>query len=159
MERSICQDCKGTGVIVRHRSRWIGGGKLGYRDEWTVRETCECGGGDVFEVEGQVVNAPGFTPETFGAFVDRAKSAQLRTTPARGCVKVQSGSSPAQYAVTRSSCSCQGHGSHGRCYHRALCIYLYDVQGVDLMQVPTIGFSKRGVSLTIGRKSAAKAVA
>lgn len=59
----------------------------------------------------------------------------------------------------RHGCSCQGHVGHGRCYHRALCIHLADVQGVDVMTVPTIGFSPRGVSLTIGHKPAAKAVA
>lgn len=161
MERNICRTCGGTGSIVRHRSRWIGGGKLGYRSTWTVLERCkDCEGASMLEVEGKAVEAPGFeSAEQFMGFVERAKIAQLRTNPGTGCVLVMSGSDDAQYAVTRTSCECQGHRGHGRCYHRALCIYLQDVQGVDVMRTPTIGFSKRGVSLTYGRKPAAMGVA
>lgn len=110
-----------------------------------------------FAIDGHTVTAPGFSREQFTAFVERAKAAQLRTTPATtpGTVLVQSGSSPASYAVTRERCSCRGHQSAGRCYHRALAIYLADVEGVNVCRVATIGFSKRGVPLTIGRKPAA----
>lgn len=120
MERQTCTRCDGTGRIDHHRSRWIGGGKLGYRSTWTVIETCDCGGGDVFEIEGRQVDAPRFEDaDQFLAFVERAKVAQLLTTPGRAAVLVQSGSSPAQYAATRRECECQGHRGHGRCWHRA----------------------------------------
>jgi len=110
-----------------------------------------------FAIDGHQVDAPGFEREQFHAFVQRAMAAQLRTSPSghQGEVLVQSGSSDARYVVSRTRCSCQGHQSHGRCYHRALAIYLADVAGVDICHVPTIGFSPRGVSLTTGRKPAA----
>jgi len=110
-----------------------------------------------FEIDGHQVDAPGFERAQFQAFVQRAMSAQLRTFPGghKGEVLVQSGSSDARYVVSRTHCSCQGHHGHGRCYHRALAIYLADVAGVDICHVPTIGFSPRGVSLTTGRKPAA----
>ena len=37
----VCRHCGGTGSVVRQRSRWIGGGRTGYRNEWSVIETCE----------------------------------------------------------------------------------------------------------------------
>jgi hypothetical protein len=37
-----CRQCKGTGTIERHRARWIGGGKFGYRSEWVTPEPCIC---------------------------------------------------------------------------------------------------------------------
>lgn len=113
----------------------------------------------VLEIEGKVVDAPGFTLEQFTAAVERAKREQLRTTPGTGCVMVQSGSDDARYAVTRDRCDCMAGQTHRYCKHRALAIYLQDVQGVDIMRIPTIGFNERGVSVTIGRKPAAKAVA
>jgi hypothetical protein len=71
-------------------------------------------------------------------------------------VLVTSGSSDTRYAVTRTSCECAGHLGHGYCKHRALVIWLHDVQGVDVMRIPVIGVSKRGLPLTTGRKPAAK---
>lgn len=112
----------------------------------------------MFEIEGKQVDAPGFTSvDQFMGFVERAKDAQLRTTPAgaSNTVMVQSNSSDAKYAVTRGQCSCHGGRTHGRCFHRALVIWLHDVQGVDVTTIPTIGVSKRGIPLTFGRKPAA----
>lgn len=168
MQRSECGRCHGTGEIQHHRSRWIGGGRTGYRSEWTITEMCSCtpepdppahDGREVievgaFEISGATVQAPGFEREGFLAFVERAKSAQLRTTPSGtpGTVMVLSGSSDARYAVTRQTCECRGHRQHGRCWHRAWCIWLADVAGVDVTQIPTIGISKRGLPLTTGRK-------
>jgi hypothetical protein len=157
MERQMCTRCGGTGRIEHQRSRWIGGGKTGYRSEWTVFEACDCGGRAMFEIEGRQVNAPGFdSDEQFLGFVERAKAAQLRTTPGRSAVLVSSGSGDARYRVTRTSCDCTGHLTHGRCWHRAYAIWLHDVAGVDVMRVPVIGVSRRGVPLTTGRKPATR---
>lgn len=35
-----CPHCHGDGVIESKRSRWVGGGKTGYRSEWTIRAQC-----------------------------------------------------------------------------------------------------------------------
>jgi hypothetical protein len=114
-----------------------------------------------FDIDGMTVQAPGFEREQFVAFVDRARETQLRTTPAGtpGTVMVLSRSCDARYAVTRQGCMCQGHQRIGRCYHRAYAIWLADVVGVDILKVPTIGVSKRGLPLTFGRKAAVKQVA
>jgi hypothetical protein len=169
-----CIDCQGTGTVERQRSRWIGGGQTGYRSEWTVAMPCEaCQGAGVmpepdpptgagkgmiqvssFEIDNNLVNAPGLEREQFVAFVDRAKAAQLRTTPAGtpGTVLVLSGSSDVRYQVTRGSCECIGHQRVGRCWHRAYAIWLVDVAGVDITTVPTIGVSRRSLPLTTGRR-------
>ena len=42
----------GTGRVEKARSRWIGGGKAGYRSPWTMIEACECGGA-MIEIEGR----------------------------------------------------------------------------------------------------------
>jgi len=43
-----CPVCHGAGTIVQHHSRWIGGGKLGWRDRWDSLATChECRGEEV----------------------------------------------------------------------------------------------------------------
>jgi hypothetical protein len=39
-----CPVCQDTGEMVVRHSRWIGGGRLGFRDVWTTLTTChECG--------------------------------------------------------------------------------------------------------------------
>ncbi len=39
-----CSECGGTGTISVAHSRWIGSGKLGYRDEWNAPTACPgCG--------------------------------------------------------------------------------------------------------------------
>ena len=88
-----------------------------------------------FTIGSITVLAPGFDSESFAAFVMRAKAAQLRTRPGNipGTVMVQSGSSDASYAVTRESCTCQGHQRVGHCYHRAYAIWLADVARVDIL--------------------------
>jgi hypothetical protein len=41
----LCPTCHGAGTVESKRSRWVGGGKLGYRSEWTLDVQCEgCGG-------------------------------------------------------------------------------------------------------------------
>lgn len=111
-------------------------------------------------IDGHAVKASGFTSaEQFMSFVDRAKTAQLRTSPGsvRGMVMVMNPKTDARYAVTRTSCSCQGHHGHGRCYHRALVLWLHDVQGVKVCRIRTIGVNVAGVPMTFGPKPAAEA--
>jgi hypothetical protein len=118
---------------------------------------------DVFVTDdGRIVNAPGFDSLLhLTSFVERAKAAHLRTVPAKDprSVLVQSVSSAAIYAVTRHACSCKAGMTHGRCYHRALVIWLHDVEGVPVCKLPTIGVNERGRTMTYGRKPAAKVVA
>ena len=40
LPETVCQTCAGTGTVHKSHSRWIGGGKLGYRSEWTTPEAC-----------------------------------------------------------------------------------------------------------------------
>jgi|GEM_PF-2988989 len=111
-------------------------------------------------VDGHTVKAPGFTSsEQFMGFVERAKTAQLRTSPGwnPGTVMVMNPKTDAQYAVTRTSCPCKGHHGHGRCYHRALVLWLHDVQGVKVCRIPTIGVDTAGVPMTVEPKPAAEA--
>lgn len=116
---------------------------------------------DAFEIDGQTVTAPGFTREQFLAFVARAVRAQLRTMPAGtpATVLVQSGSSSARYAVTRTGCTCHGGRVHGHCYHRAYVIWLHDVRGIDVGRVSTIGVSPGGVPRTVDRPPAPRGAA
>ena len=37
---SVCSACAGSGVIEQPRSRWIGGSRTGFRDEWSVAAPC-----------------------------------------------------------------------------------------------------------------------
>jgi hypothetical protein len=39
-EPSVCSACAGSGVIEQPRSRWVGGGRLGYRDQWSTPVAC-----------------------------------------------------------------------------------------------------------------------
>jgi|GEM_PF-2481435 len=109
-----------------------------------------------FDIDGHTVHAPGFTLEQFMRFVDRAREAQLRTSPGTtpGTVFVLSGSRDARYRVTRYACACAGHRTHGRCWHHAYAVWLVDVAGVDVTRIPTIGVSRRGLPLTTGRRIA-----
>jgi len=43
-----CPVCHGAGTITVAHSRWVGGGKLGFRDEWTTAGPCPvCRGEEV----------------------------------------------------------------------------------------------------------------
>ena len=43
-----CPTCQDTGEVVVRHSRWIGGSRLGFRDEWSTLATChECRGEEV----------------------------------------------------------------------------------------------------------------
>lgn len=113
---------------------------------------------DVFVIDGMVVEAPGFTSGAqFTAFVARAKTAGLNTWSARpGVVLVSSSRDNGRFRVTRTSCTCQGHASHGRCKHRALALWLVNVEGVNLCRVATMG---AGVTILPGPAAAAAEVA
>lgn len=68
-----CRKCSGTGQTLEHRSRWIGGGKSGYRSEWDIPVTCQrCDGTGIDPEPDPAVAAPGFTPETFAAGLVKA---------------------------------------------------------------------------------------
>ena len=41
-EPTACPQCHDSGTVEAERSRWVGGGKLGYRSVWTVKEPCAC---------------------------------------------------------------------------------------------------------------------
>lgn len=44
-DAGLCPTCHGAGTVESKRSRWVGGGKLGYRHEWSLDVTCEaCAG-------------------------------------------------------------------------------------------------------------------
>jgi hypothetical protein len=64
---------------------------------------------DIIDAMGLLVEAPGFTPDTFKAGVTKAQSkGYLHITPHRnGAVIVQSASSEARYVVTRQLCTCK----------------------------------------------------
>ena len=43
-----CPSCHGAGQVTQHHSRWIGGGTLGFRDQWSTLATCPaCHGAEV----------------------------------------------------------------------------------------------------------------
>ena len=45
---SVCSACAGNGVIEQPRSRWIGGSRTGFRDEWDTPIACPaCHGAEV----------------------------------------------------------------------------------------------------------------
>lgn len=148
-----CRICNGVGSQESQRSRWIGGGKLGYRSEWAVIVVCDlCQGSGV-----DPLHAPGFVDVSqLEAFATRGKTAQLRTWPAvSGTVMVSNSRGDGWYAVTRSSCECQGHATAGRCYHRALAIWLHDIEGVPVCRVATIGSNETGTTMAPGPVPAA----
>lgn len=76
------------------------------------------------------INHPGMTPQWFDTAVHRAMCAGLEVyeaiQPGR-TVWVPSQRQPgAFHAVTRTSCTCEGHQHAGRCLHRALAIAWFD---------------------------------
>jgi len=36
-----CPSCEGTGVVEHRHSKWVGGGRTGYRSEWTEPVPCD----------------------------------------------------------------------------------------------------------------------
>ncbi len=39
-ETMICASCNDTGTITVAHSRWVGGGRLGHRDQWSTMAAC-----------------------------------------------------------------------------------------------------------------------
>lgn len=81
MRRSECTRCNGTATVEHHRSRWIGGGKSGYRSEGTLSEPCTCTPDQeptppACEISyfGATIIAPGFTPDGFQAALNQGRS-------------------------------------------------------------------------------------
>lgn len=111
---------------------------------------------DVVTYAGGIVNATGFTSETFAAGVEKAvRLGTLHMTPtSRGSILVMSARSDARYVVTRSSCSCAGHVHTGHCYHRAAALYVSDIWGVDLCHEAVLGFDPQGWPVTAAERSA-----
>lgn len=105
---------------------------------------------------GGTVDAPGFTTDTFASAVDRAKRDNLRVEPCdvERSVMVSDSTGNGWYLVSRTSCECKGHQSHGRCKHRALAIWLVDVHGIDITKVPVIGINANGDAVPLGRMAA-----
>jgi hypothetical protein len=44
---STCVECHGTGTITVAHSRWIGGSRLGFRDQWSTPAACPACGEEV----------------------------------------------------------------------------------------------------------------
>lgn len=109
--------------------------------------------------EGVLIDAPGFVDgDQLEAFATRGKGPQLRTRPAaNGGVMVSNSRGNDRYGVTRTICECQGHRSHGRCMHRALVIWLADVESAPVCRVTTIGSNQGGVTMAPGPVPAAEA--
>ncbi len=43
-----CPSCHGAGQVTQHHSRWIGGSRLGFRDQWSTPVACPaCHGAEV----------------------------------------------------------------------------------------------------------------
>lgn len=101
---------------------------------------------DVVMFAGGVIEAPGFTSETFASGVEKAvRLGTMHMVPSgHGSVLVLSARTGARYVVTRTSCSCPGHHSHGHCYHRAAVLYCSDVWGVDVHREYLLGFDPEG---------------
>src|SRR5690606_17488912 len=98
----------------------------------------------IIDARGLLIEAPGFTPETFTASLERAQTrGYFHITPGRnGAVMVDSGTSDARYVVTRQSCTCKAGMSHGYCCHRAAAIFVSDFYGFDGLEI--LGFDLEG---------------
>lgn len=105
---------------------------------------------DVVTYTGGVVEASGFTSETFASGVEKAvRIGTMHMIPSgHGSVLVLSARTGARYVVTRTHCSCPGHHSHGHCYHRAAVLYCADVWGVDVNREHLLGFDPHGWPVT-----------
>lgn len=112
----------------------------------------------LIDAMGLLIEAPGFTPETFEAGVRKAQAAgYLHTWPARvpGAVLVETAhTNVAAYLVSRDACDCYGSRAHGHCYHRAAAIYASDFYGIDLCRDELLGFDANGEPVTAAQRAA-----
>jgi hypothetical protein len=106
---------------------------------------------------GAVLEAPGFTSESFTAALHRARS--RGTMPmigaGSGVVLVESARTGERYHATRETCSCPGSQSHGTCMHRAAAIAAHDLYGVDVCNGHVLGFDACGHIITAADRVAA----
>jgi len=142
-ERVRCYQCKGKGYYA---VRGFDGNE---------RVECECDGGlvtigltdaEIAEMDAVeavmaveeflaapvapiTVDHPGMTPAFFDTAIKRAHDAGLGITfTGSETALVASASNPTiRYLTTRTSCSCTGGTTHGRCLHRAYLIFMTDV--------------------------------
>ncbi len=139
-ERVRCYTCKGKGYFAVQ----------GF--DGNERVECECDGGFVtigltdeqiaemdavetlLDVDRHInptitVNHPNMTPAFFDNAIKRAHDAGLGITfTGSETALVASASNPTvRYLTTRTSCSCTGGTTHGRCLHRAYLIFMTDV--------------------------------
>lgn len=105
---------------------------------------------------GAVLEAPGFTSETFTAALNRARQdATMPMIPARaGVVLVESKRTGERYAVTRQGCSCPAGLSHGYCKHRAAVIAAADLYGIPVCSTHVLGFDPAGHPVTAAERAA-----
>ncbi len=146
-ERVKCYTCKGRGYFAVQ----------GF--DGNERMECECDGGFVLigltdeqitemdavetllDVERHItpvieVNHPNMTAAFFDDAVRRAHDTGLGMTfTGPETALVASASNPAvRYMTSRTTCSCTGGTTHGRCLHRALFIAYVDVFGATVAE-------------------------
>lgn len=161
-----CNACKGTRVTSQLVAETKRSNGLDYRTGRMVErlhqcEACKGTGRQLqpeptppagyVEIAGGLVEAPGFTAETFSAGIAKArKVGTMNIAPAStpGAVLVTSARTGARYMVTRAECSCPGHAGQGHCYHRAAAILIADLFGVDLCHTEVLGFDPAGYPVT-----------
>lgn len=76
------------------------------------------------------ISHPGMSKDFFDTAVNRAMMAEVtiqRTARASVVAVGSTTDADVSYLVSRTSCGCRGHASHGRCLHRALAIAFWDV--------------------------------
>lgn len=113
----------------------------------------------LIDAMGLLIEAPGFTPETFAAGVAKAQATgYMHMWPARkgsGAILVETANTNgAAYHVTRAACDCYGSRTHGHCYHRAAAIYASDFYGIDLCRDELLGFDANGEPITADQRLA-----
>lgn len=147
-----CPTCDGRGLETMteyYRGRY-----------WDVAVTCtDCDGSGTYTVETEtpatpldpatvpdgyvvirngLVEAPGYTTATLTRHAQRGFDAGLQIRPAHepGAVLVSASDGVRWHRVTRRTCDCTA-GQHGiSCMHRALAIWLADIDGRDLTHAP-----------------------
>lgn len=102
----------------------------------------------------RLIHAPGFDARTFAAALDRARELPtMRIEPlGNGRVRV-SARHGGYYVVTRNSCQCAGHRSHGYCRHRAWALWCHSL-GIDITREVVLGWGADGKPVTQAMRDA-----